>query len=76
MRTIISRLKEAGLVSTLKVGCAFTDEGLRLWNEYRSVFRKKVEIGKELTLANCNFAILAKTLDIRLNLVWNNVMPH
>lgn len=60
-RTIISRLKEAGLISTSKVGCALTDEGLRLWNEYRLTFKKKVEIGKkELTLANCNFAILAK----------------
>lgn len=60
-RTIISRLKETGLISTSKVGCALTDEGLRLWNEYRSIFKKKVEIGKnELTLANCNFAILAK----------------
>jgi hypothetical protein len=29
--------------------------------EYRSIFEKKVEIGKnELTLANCNFAILIK----------------
>lgn len=61
VRTMISRLKEAGLISTSKGGCALTDEGLRLWNEYRLIFKKKVEIGKnELTLANCNLAILAK----------------
>lgn len=60
-RTIINRLKETGLISTSKVGCALTDKGLRLWNEYRLIFKKKVEIGKnELTLANYNFAILAK----------------
>lgn len=60
-RTIISRLKEAGLISTSKGGCALTDVGLRLWKEYRLIFKKKVEIGKnELTLSNCNFAILAK----------------
>jgi predicted transcriptional regulator len=60
-RTIISRLKEAGLISTSKGGCALTEAGSRLWNEYRSIFKKKVEIGKnELTLANCNYAILAK----------------
>jgi predicted transcriptional regulator len=60
-RTIISRLKEAGLISTSKAGCALTDYGLMHWNEYTSIFMKKVEIGKnELTLANCNFAILVK----------------
>lgn len=60
-RTIINRLKETELISTSKVGCALTDKGLRLWNEYRLIFNKKIEIGKnELTLANCNFAILAK----------------
>jgi len=60
-RTIVGRLREAGLISTSKGGCALTDVGLRLWNEYKLIFKKKVEIGKnELTLANCNFAILAK----------------
>lgn len=61
VRTIISRLKEAGLISTSKLGCSLTDKGLRLWNEYRLMFKEKVEIGKnELTLAEYNFAILVK----------------
>jgi predicted transcriptional regulator len=61
VRTIINRLKDADLVVTSKSGCALTDEGLRLLREYKSVFKKKIEIGKnELTLADCNFAILIK----------------
>jgi predicted transcriptional regulator len=60
-RTIISRLKSAGLIVTSKAGCTLTSKGSKLLMAYRSIFEKKVEIGKnELTLANCNFAILIK----------------
>jgi predicted transcriptional regulator len=62
-RTIISRLKEAGLIATSKAGCTLTDYGLRYWNQYTSIFIRKVEIGtNKLTLAKFNFAILAKNL--------------
>ncbi len=61
MRTIISRLKDAGLIRTSKLGCILTGEGLKLWGEYKKVFRKKIKIGEnELTLADYNFAILVK----------------
>jgi predicted transcriptional regulator len=61
VRTIINRLKDADLVIASKSGCTLTDEGLRLLREYKSVFKKKIEIGKnELTLADYNFAILIK----------------
>lgn len=61
VRTIINRLKDAGLIVTSKLGCTFTSEGLKLWNEYRSVIRRKVKIRKnKLTLADCNFAVLVK----------------
>jgi predicted transcriptional regulator len=61
MRTIISRLKDADLVKTSKLGCILTDKGLKLVDEYNRIFRKKVEIGEnELTLANRTFAILIK----------------
>jgi predicted transcriptional regulator len=61
VRTIINRLKDADLVVTSKSGCALTSEGLRLLREYKSIFKKKIEIGKnELTLADYNFAILIK----------------
>lgn len=61
IRTIISRLKDAGLIKTTKLGCALTDKGLKFWNEYKTVFRKNVEIMKnELTLTRHGFAILVK----------------
>jgi predicted transcriptional regulator len=61
VRTIITRLKDADLVATSKAGCALSSEGLRLLREYKSIFKKKIEIGKnELTLADYNFAILIK----------------
>jgi predicted transcriptional regulator len=61
VRTITNRLRSAGLIVTSKSGCTLTHEGSKLLMEYRSIFEKKVEIGKnELTLANCNFAILIK----------------
>jgi predicted transcriptional regulator len=61
VRTIISRLKDANLIATSKAGCTLTSKGLRLWREYKSVFKKKIEIGKnELTIADSNFAILIK----------------
>ncbi len=61
MRTMISRLKDAGLITTSKLGCSLTSKGLKLWNEYKAVFRRKVGIGKtELTLADYNVAILVK----------------
>jgi len=61
IRTMINRLKDAGLITTSKLGCTLTSKGLKLWNEYKTVFRRKVGIGKtELTLADYNFAILVK----------------
>jgi predicted transcriptional regulator len=60
-RTIVDRLKEAGLIETSKTGCALTDKGVKFWKKYKSIFEKKVEIGKnELALSDCNFAIHVK----------------
>ena len=60
-RTIINRLREAGLLSTSKTGCKLTTKGLKLWREYKKVFQKKIEIKEsELTHAKYNFAVLAK----------------
>jgi len=61
VRTIIGRLKSSGLITTSKMGCALTSKGLKIWNEYKLIFRKKVEIEKgELMPANFNIAILVK----------------
>lgn len=67
IRSVIERLKDAGLIETSKAGCTLTNKGLRLWREYKSVFKKKVEIGKnELALAQYNLAILIKNRGHRI----------
>jgi len=67
VRTIINRLKAAGLILTSKSGCSLTVKGLKLWREYKSVFKKKIEIGKsELTLANYSFVILVKNRGLKV----------
>lgn len=60
-RTIVDRLKDAGFIETSRFGCVLTDEGVKFWKSYKSIFVKKAEIGKnELTLSDYNFAILVK----------------
>ena len=59
-RTIIGRLKDAGLTAISKAGCSLTDKGLKFWKECQSIF-KKTPVGKnELTLACCNCAVLVR----------------
>ena len=61
VRTILDRLKNAGLVVISRDGCTLTSEGLRLLREYGLIFKKRIELGKnELALADYNFAILIK----------------
>jgi predicted transcriptional regulator len=61
IRTIISRLKGAGLIVTSKKGCALTDKGLRVWKNFEAVFPKRVEIEKTtLTTSKYNYAFLVK----------------
>ncbi len=58
-RTLLKRLKEAGLVSTSKTGCQLTQKGEKLWRRHSSIFKRKVSVEKnELTLAEYNVAIL------------------
>jgi Mn-dependent DtxR family transcriptional regulator len=60
VRTLISRLREDGLIVTSKAGCSLTDKGLRLWKEYKSIFRIAEIKKNELTFDDCNFAIIVK----------------
>jgi len=61
IRTIISRLKDAGLIVTSKEGCALTNKGLRVWKNFEAVFPKRVEIEKTaLTTSEYNYAFLVK----------------
>lgn len=61
IRTIISRLKNSGLITTSKEGCRLTDKGLDTWKKFEAIFPQRVEIGKtELTTTEYNYAFLIK----------------
>lgn len=61
IRTIISRLKGAGLIVTSKEGCILTDKGLSIWKSFVEVYPKRAEIGKTaLTTSKYNYAFLVK----------------
>jgi predicted transcriptional regulator len=59
-RTLIGRLKDEGLTSISKAGCALTEKGLELWDEYRSVIKKTRVEKNELTFAEYSYAVLVK----------------
>jgi predicted transcriptional regulator len=60
IRTILGRLRDAGVIEISKAGCSLTDSGLKLWKEYTSAFNK-IQIGQnELALAKYNFAVLVR----------------
>jgi len=66
VRTIVERLKNAGLIETSKIGCSLTEKGMKLWKDY-SLVVKKVEIeSNELTLANYSFAIAVRNRGDRI----------
>jgi predicted transcriptional regulator len=61
VRTIISRLKEAGLIETSKEGCNLTKRGLEVWRQFEEIFPKRMEIPRsELSESDFNFAFLVK----------------
>jgi predicted transcriptional regulator len=61
IRTIISRLKDAGLIVTSKEGCNLTDKGLNVWEKFAEVFPKRNKIKKtSLTTSEYNYAFLVK----------------
>jgi predicted transcriptional regulator len=61
IRTIISRLKNAGLIVTSKEGCILTDKGLSVWKNFVEVFPKRTEVEKtSLTTSKYNYAFLVK----------------
>ncbi len=60
-RTLMNRLKGAGLIATSKPGYLLTSRGKKIWNRLDSIFPRKVELEKsELTLSKCNVAVLIK----------------
>jgi predicted transcriptional regulator len=61
IRTIVSRLKAAGLIVTSKEGCKFTDKGLSVWKRFEEVLPQRVEVERTpLTTSEYNYAFLVK----------------
>ncbi len=61
VRTIISRLKDAGLIETSKEGCNLTKKGLEIWRQFEEIFPKRIEIPRsELSESEYNHAFLVK----------------
>ena len=61
VRTIISRLKEADLIETSKLGCNLTKKGLDIWRQFEEIFPKKMALPKsDLSSSEFNYAFLVK----------------
>jgi predicted transcriptional regulator len=61
IRTIISRLREAGLIETSKEGCNLTEKGCDFWRQFEEIFPKRVDLPKsELSASEFNHAFLVK----------------
>ncbi|MGB9842089.1 MAG: DUF4443 domain-containing protein, partial [Candidatus Bathyarchaeales archaeon] len=61
IRTIISRLKDAGLIVTSREGCKLTEKGLRVWKSLEEVFPVRMEMERTpLTTSEYNYAFLVK----------------
>lgn len=61
VRTIISRLMDANLITTSKEGCTLTSKGLRTWKEFEEAFPIRTEIPQsELATSEYNYAFLVK----------------
>jgi len=57
-RTLIERLKNAGLTTVSMRGCSLTDEGENVWSKMQLLFPQKVKLKpNKLALATCNVAI-------------------
>ena len=58
IRTLIERLRDAGLITVSKQGCSLTEKGENIWSEMQLFFPQKVKLEpNELALASCNVAI-------------------
>ncbi|MCW4008190.1 MAG: DUF4443 domain-containing protein [Candidatus Bathyarchaeota archaeon] len=61
IRTIVSRLKDAGLIVTSREGCKLTEKGLSVWKGLEEAFPVRVEMERtSLTTSEYNYAFLVK----------------
>jgi predicted transcriptional regulator len=62
VRTIIRRLKEAGLIVTSKEGCNLTKIGSEIWRQFEEIFPRRMDLPKSnLSPSNFNYAFLVKS---------------
>ncbi|MFB0514288.1 MAG: DUF4443 domain-containing protein [Candidatus Bathyarchaeia archaeon] len=58
IRTLIERLRNAGLITVSKQGCSLTEKGEKIWGKMQLLFPQKVKLKpNDLALASCNVAI-------------------
>jgi predicted transcriptional regulator len=58
IRTLVERLRNAGLITVSKKGCLPTEKGEKIWSKMQLRFPQKVRLKpNELALATCNVAI-------------------
>ncbi len=68
VRTIISRLRDAGLIETSKGGCNLTTRGIEVWRQFEAVFPKQADLSKsELNPSAFNHAFLVKNCGQKVN---------
>ncbi len=61
IRTIISRLRDAGLIVCSKEGCSLTEKGVKTWGQLEELFPARAEVEQnQLTHSKYNFAFLVK----------------
>ncbi len=61
IRTVISRLRDSGLIVCAKEGCSLTEKGEAVWKRFVEFFPQRAEIARtELTNATHNFGFLVK----------------
>jgi predicted transcriptional regulator len=67
IRTIISRLVEADLITTSKAGCELTEKGRDIWRQFEEIFPKEVDFGKsDLNPNEYNYAFLVRNCGERV----------
>ncbi len=66
-RTLLNRMKQAGLIEISKKGCSFTAKGDRFWKEFEAVIVKKACLERnELILTKCNMAVQLRGLSSKV----------
>jgi DNA-binding MarR family transcriptional regulator len=61
IRTIINRLKEAGLITITRDGCSLTEKGQETWQQFKQLFPTMTEVEEtQLTHSKYNYAFLIK----------------